>query len=259
MNRVVSFVLLFIAINQAYPQNLIINPGFETWQKINKPTGWTTALGCLKDSVIIYSGTYSCRQAATSESRELGQVVSVIPGNPYRITIWYRNDPAGSGNGCRIWSNWKDADGNSITDDISLPLLHSAYLKSETWKQYSAEVIAPSNAAFFNLVLRTLPNSITYWDDIVFEESVTTGKSDIGSNNIKIYPNPACNYLIISNIQNIQRIDIQTITGIRIWSGDIISDESVTIPVSEFKEGIYIISMYGIRMKLVKKFVKSGK
>lgn len=245
MKRVIFFVLFAVSTIQLCSQNLLINPGFETWQKINKPAGWTTALGALKDSAIILSGNYSCRQTATTDSRELGQVIPVTGGSLYRISFWYRNEPAGAGNGCRIWSNWKDVNDSPITDGTSLPLLHSGYLKSETWKQYTADVSAPANAAYFNLIIRTLPNSVTYWDDIVFEESVPTNRNEVSIDDIRIYPNPASNYLIISNIQNIQSIEIQTITGIKLWSSGINSEESIMIPLHGFKDGIYIVCMYG--------------
>ncbi len=256
MKRSLSFVLFFIPVFLSFSQNLVINPGFESWQKINKPTGWTTALNCLKDSAIINTGTYSCRQSTSTDSKELGQVIPVTAGNQYRIAFWYINDPVQTGNGCRIWSSWKDADGNSIADEVSLPLLHSGYLKSESWKEYSAEITAPPNAGYFNLVIRTLPNSITFWDDIVFEENVPTGESELDPDNIIVYPNPACNYLIINNIQNLYNIDIQTITGYKMISRKTNGEESIMIPLSGFKNGIYIICIKSPGKLYTKRFIK---
>ncbi|MBI5010188.1 MAG: T9SS type A sorting domain-containing protein [Bacteroidia bacterium] len=256
MKKVASFVLFYFIASHSFSQNLAVNAGFETWQKINKPAGWTTALACTKDSVIIRTGFYSCRQNTTTESKELGQVLTVQPGLQYNISFWYRNDPSAAGNGCRIWSNWKDADGNSITDDTSLPYLHSGYLKSDSWKQYTAEVTAPANAFFLNLVFRTLPNSITYWDDIVFGESIPTGISEQNTDNILIHPNPASSYLNISNIQNVQQIDIQTITGIRMVSFIIDGEKNITVSLSGYKNGIYIICLYSNGNIRFKKFIK---
>jgi len=256
MKRFFTFVLFCIPAIYSHSQNLATNPGFEVWQKINKPTGWTTALGCLKDSAVISSGTYSCKQSTTTESKEVGQLMPVTAGSQYRISFWYRNDPAGTGNGCRIWSNWKDADGNSISDETSLPLLHSGYLKSEIWIKYSVDVITPANASHFNLILRTLPNSVTYWDDIVFEESVPTFNIEFGYEDIRIYPNPANKYLTISNIQNVQHIDIQTFTGISIWTHSNLAEEVIMIPVSDFKDGVYIIRMSVNGRIIIRKFIK---
>lgn len=239
-------------------QNLILNPGFESWQKTSKPTGWTTALGCLKDSSLVLSGDYSCRQTATSDSRELGQAIAVAEGKQYRISFWYRNETGETGNGCRIWSNWKDAGGNSLDDDVSLPLLHSGFLKSENWKQYYADVTAPATAAFFNLIIRTLPNSVTFWDDIKFEENVPTKISEGSADKLSIYPNPASNYLTISNINRLQLIEIQTLTGIKVGTYVIKGEERLMIPVSGLKNGIYIINMYSSTRRYSGRFIKTG-
>jgi len=256
MKRAALFVLFCFIIIQLYSQNLVTNPGFESWQKISKPSGWTTASACSKDSAVILSGTYSCKQITAGDSKDLGQIIAVAPGKQYSLSFWYKNDTILKGNGCRIWSNWRDADMNSITDETSLPLLHSVYLKSVSWKQYTAEVSAPDSAVFFNLLIRTLPNSITYWDDISFEESVSTGISEKKSENIRIFPNPASNYLYISNIQDCQHIDIQTITGIRIWTLKLSGEESIMIQISDFKDGIYLISLYSQDKRYSKKLIK---
>ena len=251
-----TFVLLSIVIYHSYCQNLVTNPGFESWQKINKPAGWTTALACTKDSAVTYTGSYSCKQETGSDSKEIGQMIPVNAGSLYTVSFWYRNDPAATGNGCRIWSNWKDPDGNSISDDASLPLLHSGYLKSESWIQYTADVTAPADAYFFNLIIRTLPNSITYWDDVLFEELIPTGFHKSGSGEINIYPVPADNYLNISNIQSFQQIDIQTITGKRIWSQKITGEVTTSIPLTGIKDGIYIIYLRRQGKIHTRKFIK---
>ena len=251
-------MLLFFIAFRLSSQNLVINSGFEIWQKISKPEGWTTALSCAKDSLVIYSGLYSCKQATASDSKELGQLIPVSAGSNYTLSVKYYSDVSGTGNGCRIWSGWKDADGNTISDEASLPLLHSGYLKSESWNSYDVEIIAPEGAHYFNLIIRTLPNSITYWDEIVFEESIPTLYPETNFNNVTIYPNPASNYLIINNLNEIQQIDIQTITGIKVWSKRILREENLLVPVQEFKNGLYIISFRNKGRYFTRKFIKSN-
>ena len=258
MKRLIFFVLSAVYTIHLYSQNLAVNPEFESWQKTNKPTGWTSALGCLKDSSLVLSGAYSCRQTAASDSRELGQVITVAEGKQYRISFWYRNETGGTGNGCRIWSNWKDTEGNSLDDAVSLPLLHSGFLKSDSWKQYSAEVTAPPSAACFNLILRTLPNSVTYWDDVVFEASVPTYSNELIAHDIRIYPNPSSDYLFISDINRFHLIEIHTLTGIKVWSSVIKGEERLIIPVSGMKNGIYIINMYSSTRQYSGRFIKTG-
>lgn len=258
MKRLFSLVLFCMVFILSEAQNLVINPGFETWQKLTKPDGWTTALACTKDSVIVRSGSYSCRQITGTESKELGQLIAVSEGKSYRFSLWYINDLTATGNGCRIWSNWRDADGNPVTDDASLPQLHSGYLKSDVWKEYTADLVVPVNAAYFNLVVRTLPNSVTRWDDIKFEENFPTGTRENSGDEINIYPNPACNYLYISNLNNSYRIEIVSVTGIVQLKMDIINDENISLPVSNLVNGIYFIRLYGRKGVIIKKFIKSS-
>ena len=88
MKRVVFFVLLLAMELVIYSQNLVINPGFETWVKIDKPGSWTHAENCLKDSSTLITGNYSCLHSggATSTS-DLGQTISVSPGMDYILSF----------------------------------------------------------------------------------------------------------------------------------------------------------------------------
>ena len=74
MKRVIFFVLLTNISLISFSQNLVLNAGFEIWEKSNKPAGWTTAQNCLKDSVYIKSGSYSCRHEGGT--KYLGQTLS---------------------------------------------------------------------------------------------------------------------------------------------------------------------------------------
>jgi hypothetical protein len=119
-------------------------------------------------------------------------------------------------------------------------------------------VTAPASAAYFNLIIRTLPNSVTYWDDVVFEESVATYSNELISHDIRIYPNPVSDYLTISNISNMQLIDILTLAGTKIWTSGINGEESLAIPVAGLKNDIYIINMYGSSKRFSGRFIKTG-
>jgi hypothetical protein len=259
MKRAIIIVLLLTLETAMFSQNLVGNPGFETWEKTTKPYGWNTAQNCLKDSVYIKSGSYSCRHEGGTSTRYLGQTISVIPGNQYMLSFFYKTQITGNGNGCRIWCYWKDSAGNSISDPSTDAILRpSKYLKSDTLQQFSISITAPSQAVTFYLEVRTYPNSIAYWDDFVLEETVATGEPAISESFLKIYPNPASNYLIISNIQNMQHIDIQSLTGICVWSSYFSGEETITIPVSELSDGLYIISIRTNEKLIIRKFVKKA-
>jgi hypothetical protein len=255
MKRVIFFVLLTIVSYSAFSQNLVVNPGFEKWDKLNKPTGWSVAQNCLKDSVYIGSGYYSCRQEGGT--KYLGQILRVNPDKKYRLSLFYKTSITGSGNGCRIWCYWKDADDNNLTDvntdDILRP---SKYLKSDKWQQFSAEFSTPAGAASFYLEVRTYSNSISYFDDFVFEENFTTSAPEDELSKIRAYPNPVTTYLTICNINNVKNIVIQNLSGITVWSLACSGKESVSIDVSGFPNGLYIINIHASGKFIIKRFIK---
>jgi hypothetical protein len=255
MKRVIFFVLLINLSLQSFSQNLIVNPGFETWEKTNKPSGWTTAQSCLKDSVSIRSGTYSCRH--DGGTKYLGQTLTVVPGKQYRLTFYYKTAITGSGNGCRIWCYWKDSGGNNLTDLSTDNILRpSKYLKSDMWQQFSVDFASPAGSAYFYLEIRTYANSTAWLDDFDFEENVATYSPEEKDSDIIIYPNPALDNLTISSITGLKQICIQSLTGIIMWSYDLSAEETVTIPVSGFPNGIYIIRICMPGKQITRKFVK---
>lgn len=252
MKRAISFVLLLTLGAISFSQNLVVNPGFESWETTTKPTSWTTAQGCLKEEAIFQSGSYACRQEGTTSSRDLGQVFSISSSKQYRFSFYYKTGTSSTGNGCRVWCEWFDDKQAPITESV----LHSGFLKSESWLQYTADLTPPSGAAYFHLLVRSLPNSITYWDDFVFDESVPTTTYEEMISDILIYPNPAHNYLYVNNIHDLQHIDILNITGITLWSSDFSGDQNVTIPVSGLRDGLYIIHIRTFNKIVIKKFIK---
>jgi hypothetical protein len=255
MKRVIFFVLLTAVSLLSFSQNFILNPGFETWEKLNKPAGWTTAQNCVKDSVSIKSGSYSCRHEGGT--KYLGQTLTIIPGKPYRLSFFFKTSITGSGNGCRIWCYWKDSGGNNLTDLATNDILRpSKYLKSDSWQQFSVDFASPEGSAFFYLEIRTYANSVTWIDDFVFEENISTYSPEEKNSDIAIYPNPAKDYLTISSVAGLKHIYIQSLTGTILLSSDFHGEQTINIPVSGFPNGIYIISIRTTDKLVTRKFVK---
>lgn len=257
MERVVFFVLLINVSLLSFSQNLISNPGFETWEKPNKPAGWTTAQSCLIDSVSIRSGTYSCRH--DGGTKYLGQTLTVVPGTQYRLTFFYKTAITGSGNGCRIWCYWKDSGGNNLTDPSSDDILRpSKYLKSNTWHQFIVDITSPSGAVNFYLEIRTYANSTAWLDDFIFEENISTYSPKKMDSEITIYPNPANDYLTISSVTGLKHINIQSLTGTIIWSSDFSGELKSVIPIRGLADGLYVIKILTSDILITKKFIKKA-
>lgn len=205
--------------------------------------------------MITKSGKYSCLQ--TGGTSHLGQTIEITPGKQYTFSFFYKTIITGSGNGCRIWCYWQDSGGNNladpITDDIIRP---SKYLKSDSLRQFVINITAPANAAGFYLEVRTYANSVTYWDEFVFEEYIMTATHGEKVPEVRIYPNPVHEYLIINNLQFVQRIDIQNITGNVVWSENFSGEFLITIPVSNLKSGLYLVRIYIPGKQIIRKILK---
>jgi len=260
MKRAIFFVLLLVFSISSYCQNLVVNPGFETWTKTTRPDGWTHVENCSIDSGAVISGNYAClHTGGTSSTSDLGQTIPVIPGIEYNLSLFNRTIITSNGKGSRIWCYWKDADNNSIDDPITNDILRpSQYFESDAWQHFSIYITAPPDAFAFYLEVRTNTNSIAYWDDFVFKESVATLNYERYEPTITIFPNPASNYLIISNLNKLRHIDIQNLAGITIWSDSFCDEEMVKIAVSGLPDGIYIIRIITSERRISRKFIKKA-
>jgi hypothetical protein len=252
-------VFFIVICSCLYSQNLVLNPEFETWNSITKPASWTHADNCLKDSISVHSGKYSCRHAGGSSTSHLGQTIAVTPGKEYKLSIYYLTGLPSTGNGSRIWCYWKESDGvTSITDPATdLIMRPSDYLRSDTWQQFTITVTAPAQAAFIYLEVRTNTNSLMYWDDFLFEESIPTLNKELTFVEPVIYPNPASYMLNINNIANVRHIEILNLSGTVAWSSEYIEDDSISINISEMERGIYIIRFLCKGEVITRKFIKN--
>jgi hypothetical protein len=169
--------------------------------------------------------------------------------------FFYKTGSTTTGNGCRIWSEWLDTSKVSISDPVSVPILHSGYMKSDTWQQFSCDITAPESAGYFYLLVRTLSNSVTYWDEFVFERNIPTNNIDEEISEIKVYPNPVHDYLNISNSEEIKHIDIQNFMGKIRWHSNYQGENEVSIPVFEMEEGLYVIRIRTADKMITKKII----
>ncbi|HKK41347.1 MAG TPA: T9SS type A sorting domain-containing protein [Bacteroidales bacterium] len=257
MKRHLIFVLLFLLTLAGYSQNLVINPGFESWDSDTRPTGWSTAQNCLADNSVVWEGNYSCHQAGTSSSKYLGQLIQVSAGTEYCLSLYYTTLITDNGNGCRIWCYWKDAEGSSLSDPLTDDILRpSQYLKSDDWDQFSVTVTAPEGAAALYLEVRTYPNSVAYWDNFSLTESVPTYAGAVKKELPVLYPNPVTDYLHISGINNIKRIAIYSYNGIKTWDASYEGQPVITIPAGKFSNGIYTVIIYTRDKAMYSKFLK---
>lgn len=174
-------------------QNLLVNPGFETWVSA-RPTGWTVsnAVNISQNTTNFTEGTKSCMSdiQSTNITFNISQNIAVTAGKTYTFRVSYLIE-RGDGTDARILCNFRTAALKAIPmslyDSLALkgPGGNSAYFPTELgiWKTYTCDVVAPVGAASFVFSVRNGAYSIVSWDNFYFGvntlPTVTVSKSEL--------------------------------------------------------------------------------
>ena len=135
------FAFLFLSSSNIWSQNLLQNPGFESWADDSTCLNWyneTAGFKVAKESGTVHTGSFSGKLIlkSTDTQRYTQYVTPINPGDDYQGTIWFSdNDQYGR---ARLYIRWYDGTGsliNSFYSDYSVD--------STNWQQ----VIAGPNSA----------------------------------------------------------------------------------------------------------------
>ncbi|MGB7055731.1 MAG: T9SS type A sorting domain-containing protein [bacterium] len=151
MNTRVIF-LIVVLVMAGFGQNLLQNPGFESWTG-GMPNDWEKddSVELFQEDVIVHSGNFSAKDSFFSTeggNAELLQGVYAQPNTLYRISFWaYDNDPSGRARAGVQWFSqgaWVASDWpNFYTYD------------SAGWQLWEADLqVSPSNADSVRFAIR---------------------------------------------------------------------------------------------------------
>ncbi len=200
MKKSTLFSLAYLAsIVVLQAQNLLINPGFESWTS-GKPDSWTVGTtGTLSQSTTTPSGSGRAVQVAATGTFSITQNVPAPTGgfnstDKYQIVIKYKAS-AGDGTDSRIWCNWITSPiGAATTTYWSMSKTDSLGLKgpggnnqpasgtagngingylidsrtSSGFLTYTYSFYPPANATQFAFQIRTYNTATVVWDDLYF-------------------------------------------------------------------------------------------
>ncbi len=135
------------------------------------------------------------------------------------------------------------------------------------------KIVGIGNTQYKNMaVLKNLPNGTYYWAvqsiDNQYEGSLFSDEQTFTINNlsieefddkvsVKYYPNPVKDRLMISSIQNIEKVTISSITGLIVNSLSINDLTNFNIDFTNFNSGIYLVSLFSGKGKEVVKVIKN--
>ena len=150
--KIKIIVLLAIPFALSISQNLLQNPGFESWVA-NMPEHWSKSdsVELFQEDVIVHSGNFSVKDSfwsTTAGDAELYQGMYAQPNTIYRISFWaYDNDPAGRARaGVQWFSN-----GGYVSNEW--PFLYTE--DSTDWQLWTYDLApSPSNADSVRFVIR---------------------------------------------------------------------------------------------------------
>jgi hypothetical protein len=180
--RIKLFAIFVVALcvmgitGSALAQELLLNPGFETWTAGagGPPDNWSLSginMTATQESGTIHGGTYSVNTTwTTTSTRWLLQRVVVVGDQSYDMSAWaYDNDPDGRG---RLAIRWFDSAGVNVGAWYGTNYTED----SATWQQLvSGSQTAPATAETAHVELRLYDvtgwdgNATIYWDDASFQ------------------------------------------------------------------------------------------
>jgi hypothetical protein len=142
------------------------NWGFENWTDDTTPVGFDKAENVTKEATTVHGGSFSAKQQAGT--KDILAKISVEAGSTYEVSYWFLDNDATAR--CRMWSYFKDASGDSVTDEASDNLLRPDTYSEDNadWQQYKFEVTVPAGATTLNFEVRNYKvdgTGFIYFDD----------------------------------------------------------------------------------------------
>lgn len=185
MNKIVLlFVIVFSALTQLNAQNLILNPGFETWSTVgtnNVPNNWTiNTPSNVSQNTLVYNGGVSSCKVTAAGTTYIYQQVAVTAGKTYTFNLsYYYHTTTGSGVQIRSYFRTSKGARAAMTLDDSLALNGpgggTLYFPKVTgsWKTYTCDVVAPANATAFVFYVVVASTSTVSLDNCGFTLNTT--------------------------------------------------------------------------------------
>src|SRR4030042_3843217 len=157
MKKISCILLLFIITALALAQNLLLNPGFESWSG-NDPDSWShdDSILIYQEDIIVHGGNFSVRESLITPNQDQADFFqgnfAVQANTQYDFTIWaYDNDIAGR---VRPGVYWYPS--GSFWSSIYTG-------NSNQWQQLNFNAVSPADAESAMIMIRAYDSAAT-WD-----------------------------------------------------------------------------------------------
>lgn len=286
-----SSLALFCMLTAATLSGQIPNNGFENWTNAGSywtPDGWWTPNDSATGNYVPVSRSTDHYPVSIGDySMRMENNVAILPDwgavGVAWTGGWEGNDyPVFPVNGhpVSLYGYYKFSPQNNDTMEIHIRLykngvdVSGGQFKSadpaSSWTSFQVPFSAYADADSARIMILScydndgpLPhgNSVLYIDNLSFDSLITDGIADLHqANNISIYPNPAKENLSIAFAGSVSKqtdIIIYNAMGQPVFESQIIhAEETITLDISRFAEGIYFIQLLsGSEVSYYKKFM----
>ena len=239
-------------------QNLVNNPGFESWDN-GKPTGWFIPTGAVMvQSTTAHSGSYSAglpSPATSNRTMNPDGDIAVTVGNTYVFSGWYLDNSNTAR--FRFWNQFRTA-----TGDLGSNGGQGADYSTDSpeWKFFTAEAVAPAGAVVARPGLRVYPENnagdgVILFDDISFVDKASMAVTDVTGFDKQIKMNTNLGNALTVILPARATVNIYTAEGKLVSSNRINSGESIN--TSSLTKGMYIVTVDNGSAKVSRKVMKN--
>jgi hypothetical protein len=217
-------------------QNILPNPGFETWLDtigVNMPLGWLTSEltrpGSAAKTTDSHTGSYAVELYSGDTAAYLASTTLIRPGASYDFSGFAKTSALLGGSYVITWLSLL---GGFVGTPVLIPVL-----RNTSYHETARRVTAPDSAVFAIVAFASLPGATVDIDDITFTPvtSGIRGTGRIPSQRFYLYPtqpNPFSSYAVIN-----YSLAVGDVAMLRIY--DLVGNEVRTLSDSYRAAGFY--------------------
>ncbi|MEZ4976227.1 MAG: T9SS type A sorting domain-containing protein [Flavobacteriaceae bacterium] len=260
MKKITFLIPLLLITTVTFGQELITNGGFETGVTTGNP-GWNLSYGvdAVQATDVVgagttHSGTYAGRALnwGTGATSFL-QLVDVTPGETYIVNFWFTfsdflpstnvviRDLAGGQN--LVLTPIVPDNGRNAVNNVQYGCGIANQNPSYAWKEAKFSFTVPAGVT--QVRFQYYNNNVGYFKyiDDVSIVSNSLSVEDLMPYNLKIYPNPAKDFVKLSASQPISKIEVFDILGKQVLR-ETINSIRTEVNIANLPKGLYIMKVF---------------
>ena len=225
----ITLLFALLTISVSFGQNLLTNGDFET--------GDVAPWGGFKNQVVTDDITSSQSGNINNGDGSLTQNFTVTPDAMYNVAFDYRWVGAG---GAVMTVRVKD--GATGGNDLGTLVLNTTV---DTWFTDGAfSFTAPSGVSTARIIFfKANGNRPLRIDNVSITLDNTASVKDLEQFGFKSYPNPANDYIKLSAVKSINKIEVYNLLGQEVLNKDIDS-KNTEVNISSLSKGVYVVKAF---------------